>query len=175
MSDPIKQVREFHEAFGQEQADSPTAIDETTALSRSIWTGEELIEFLYASVGGDSEKFARICEDFQQGLTDATKKIIDKRPDVSDILVSQADALTDMMYFTYGTFAIAGIEPQPLFDIVQEANMGKLWEDGKPRYREDGKIMKPPIWEQHFAPEPKLKKEIERQSSAYFQHSRRNF
>lgn len=166
MSDPIKQVREFHDAFGQEQADRPTIIDETTALNRSIWTGEELIEFLYASVGGDPDNFNRICEAFQKGLTDASQKILDKRPDVSDVLVAQADALTDMMYFTYGTFAIAGIKPQPLFDIVQDANMGKLWEDGKARYREDGKIVKPPSWEESFAPEPKLKKEIQRQSSA---------
>jgi predicted HAD superfamily Cof-like phosphohydrolase len=38
-------------------------------------------------------------------------------------------------------------------------------EDGKPRFREgDGKIVKPPHWEENFAPEPKLKAEIERQS-----------
>lgn len=42
--------------------------------------------------------------------------------------------------------------------------MGKIWDDGKPRFREsDGKILKPPHWEANFAPEPRLKEEIQRQ------------
>ncbi len=75
------------------------------------------------------------------------------------------DALTDVSYFNYGSFAVAGVDPEPLFDIVQEANMGKLWEDGKPRFRDgDGKIVKPPNWENDYAPEPRLAAEIDRQS-----------
>jgi predicted HAD superfamily Cof-like phosphohydrolase len=56
-----------------------------------------------------------------------------------------------------------GVRPEELFRIVHEANMSKLWEDGKPRYREsDGKVIKPPTWQ---APEPLLSKEIARQQS----------
>lgn len=54
-----------------------------------------------------------------------------------------------------------GVNPTPIFNIVHKANMGKLFPDGRPRYRPDnGKVMKPDNWEQDFAPEPKIKAEI---------------
>lgn len=158
-------VRNFHKAFNHLTADKPTPIPEDVALSRAVWTGEELIEFLYATVAGDKEKFLTIFDNFVEGLVKTVDKIIDKDDLIEDVLVSQMDALTDIEYFNQGSFVIAGVEPFNLFKIVQEANMGKLWEDGKPRFREgDGKIIKPPHWEENFAPESKLKEEIERQS-----------
>lgn len=164
MNNPYLQVKEFHKAFQHPQNDKPTPIDEETALNRAVWTGEELVEFLYATVEGDGEKFEQVFDQFLQGLNKARQKTMEKNQDVSDKLVAQADALTDVMYFNYGSFAILGVEPQPLFDIVQNANMGKLFPDGKPRFREeDGKVIKPPKWEESFAPEPKLKEEINRQ------------
>ncbi|PAD84884.1 hypothetical protein CHH57_02305 [Niallia circulans] len=157
-------VREFHKAFGHKMADKPTAIDDATALNRTIWTGEELVEFLYGTVGGDLSKFEDIYELFKQGLDKAANKIRTEKKPVDDVLVAQMDALIDVEYFNQGSFTIAGVEPFNLFKIVQEANMGKLFDDGKPRYREeDGKIIKPPLWEENFAPEPRLIKEIERQ------------
>lgn len=77
-------------------------------------------------------------------------------------IYDQADALTDALYFILGGFAMMGIEPFNLLEIVHNANMSKLWEDGKPRYKEDGKVKKPEGW---VAPEPLLQKEIERQLS----------
>ncbi|PAV30358.1 HAD family hydrolase [Virgibacillus profundi] len=165
MNKHYKQVRDFHEAFGHEQANTPTEIDYSTALNRAIWTGEELVEFLYATVDGNKEEFSRTLNEFHKGLDKAAVKTIEKNPDVDNKLVAQMDALTDVSYFNYGSFAVAGVDPEPLFDIVQDANMGKLWEDGKPRYREeDNKIQKPPYWEFLYAPEAKLEAEIERQS-----------
>ena len=96
-----------------------------------------------------------------QALTDAETKQTKVGYGSTNLIVAQADALTDINYFVQGTFTMMGVEPQPLFDIVQEANMAKLGADGKPIYREsDGKIMKPEGWE---APEPKLEAEIENQ------------
>lgn len=157
-------VRDFHKAFNHKCSDKPTAIPEDIALNRAVWTGEELVEFLYATTAGDVSKFNYLCMNFLNGLTKSYKKIIDKSDPIEDVLVAQMDALTDIEYFNQGSFVVAGVEPFNLFKIVQDANMGKLWEDGKPRYREeDGKIAKPPYWEENFAPEPKLKEEIERQ------------
>jgi predicted HAD superfamily Cof-like phosphohydrolase len=154
-------VRDFHKAFNHKYSDKPTPIDKETALNRAVWTGEELVEFLYATVEGDEEQFREIFQSFINGLHKATFKIIDKGDKVEDVLVAQADALTDVEYFNQGSFTILGVEPFNLFKIVQSANMAKLHSDGKPRYREeDGKIVKPEGWE---APEPKLKSEIERQ------------
>lgn len=74
-------------------------------------------------------------------------------------IYEQADAMIDLMYFALGTMVEMGIEPEELFNIVQKANMDKLWEDGKPRYnKKDGKVMKPDSWED---PKPKIKRYID--------------
>lgn len=157
-------VREFHKAFGHHVADKPSAISSDLALNRAVWTGEELVEFLYATVKGDKEKFLELFNLFKEGLDKASQKILDKNEEIENVVVAQADALTDSLYFIFGSFVHLGVRPFNLFKIVQQANMGKLWDDGKPRYREeDGKIIKPPMWEEKFAPEPRLKAEIERQ------------
>ncbi len=62
-------------------------------------------------------------------------------------IVEQADAMIDVIYFALGTLVEMGIKPDELFEIVQHANMSKLWEDGKPHYAEDGKTIKPSTWE----------------------------
>jgi len=67
--------------------------------------------------------------------------------------VDQIDALTDAMYFIVGTFVEMGVNPDDFFDIVHGANMSKLV-DGKPIYKEDGKVAKPEGW---VAPEPQMK------------------
>lgn len=158
-------VRDFHTAFGHLLSDKPTPIPPDVALPRAVWTAEELVEFLYATVKGDKQLFSELYDLFIAGIESARDKILEKNDEIDDVVVAQADAITDANYFNFGTFAVMGVEPFNLFKIVQEANMGKLWDDGKPRYREsDGKIKKPPYWEERFAPEPKLKAEIERQT-----------
>ena len=53
-----------------------------------------------------------------------------------------ADALTDILYVTYGAGYAYGINLDKCFEEVQRANMSKLGEDGKPIYNEQGKVMK---------------------------------
>ena len=53
-----------------------------------------------------------------------------------------ADALTDILYVTYGAGYAYGIDLDKCFKEVQRANMSKLGEDGKPIYNEKGKVMK---------------------------------
>ena len=55
-----------------------------------------------------------------------------------------ADALTDILYVTYGAGYAYGIDLDKCFEEVQRANMSKLGEDGKPIYNEQGKVMKGP-------------------------------
>ena len=59
-------------------------------------------------------------------------------------LLEVADALTDILYVTYGAGHAFGINLDKCFEEVQNSNMSKLGEDGKPIYNEDGKIMKGP-------------------------------
>ena len=59
-------------------------------------------------------------------------------------LTEVADALTDLLYVTYGAGHAFGIDLDKCFDEVQNSNMSKLGEDGKPIYNEFGKVMKGP-------------------------------
>ena len=59
-------------------------------------------------------------------------------------LLEVADALTDLLYVTYGAGHAFGIDLDKCFDEVQNSNMSKLGEDGKPIYNELGKVMKGP-------------------------------
>ena len=78
-----------------------------------------------------------------------------------DDLIEQADAMIDLIYFALGTLVEMGIRPQTIMDIVHNANMSKLWPDGKPRFRNgDNKVIKPDGWE---APNDSIKAELDRQ------------
>jgi len=59
-------------------------------------------------------------------------------------LLEVADALTDILYVTYGAGHAFGIDLDKCFDEVQNSNMSKLGKDGNPIYNESGKIMKGP-------------------------------
>ena len=59
-------------------------------------------------------------------------------------LLEVADALTDILYVTYGEGHAFGIDLDKCFDEVQNSNMSKLGSDGKPIYNDAGKVMKGP-------------------------------
>ena len=62
----------------------------------------------------------------------------------ADNLVDVADALTDLLVVIYGAGHAYGIDLDECFKEVHRSNMSKLGEDGKPIYREDGKVLKGP-------------------------------
>ena len=65
-------------------------------------------------------------------------------------LLEVADALTDILYVTYGAGHAFGIDLDKCFEEVQNSNMSKLGEDGEPIYNESGKVMKGP---KYFKPD----------------------
>ncbi len=69
-----------------------------------------------------------------------------KNKDIKEV----ADALTDILYVTYGAGHAFGIDLDKCFEEVQRSNMSKLGEDGKPIYNEKGKVMKGP---KYFQPD----------------------
>jgi len=75
-----------------------------------------------------------------------------KQKDLTEV----ADALTDILYVTYGAGLAYGIDLDKCFKEVQRANMSKLSEDGKPIYNENGKVMKGPNYTK-----PNLKQFVE--------------
>ena len=74
----------------------------------------------------------------QEELDELDKAIQDKD------IVEVADALTDILYVTYGAGHAFGIDLDQCFNEVQNSNMSKLGDDGKPIYNENGKVMKGP-------------------------------
>jgi len=76
-------------------------------------------------------------------------------------IVEQADAMGDLLYFCLGSCVEMGVDIEPIFEIIQQSNMNKIWSDGTVHYREsDGKVAKPEGWQ---APEPQIEAEIKRQ------------
>ena len=63
-----------------------------------------------------------------------------RKKDIKEV----ADALTDILYVTYGAGHAFGIDLDKCFQEVQKSNMSKLGEDGKPIYNDKGKVMKGP-------------------------------
>ncbi len=115
MKNKIAAVHEFHTAFGLGVNNKPTAqLDIKKNLLRYELMREENEEYLEAANNHD--------------------------------LVEVADALGDMLYILCGTIIEHGMQHkiEEVFNEIQRSNMSKLGADGKPIYREDGKVLKGP-------------------------------
>ena len=166
MNKQYEQVREFHKAFNQEMPDKPTILDAGTLSTNSWMIGpmHELTQHIkeVSSVAHEGSNIGGM----------VAKRISWMLEELTELagaytIEEQVDALTDLIYFAIGTFTLMGVKPEPFFDIVHAANMGKLHEDGKPRFNEQGKIIKPDGWAEKYAPEPHIEKELFRQSNGY--------
>ncbi len=164
ITNPFKLVEEFHNVFAPAKSNTPTPFSPQEAINRAEFKAEELVEFLYGAANNDQQVFHQLVETFKVAIDQAEEKIINKQMPVTDPLVDEVDALTDLLYFTYGSFLMMGVDPTEIFSIVHQANMGKLFPDGKPHYHPiTHKVLKPGDWEEKYAPEAKIKKELEKQ------------
>ena len=112
---PINSVKKFHNAFNIDISNKPTVnIPFDKIELRHKLMFEENQEYFEAAKNKD--------------------------------LIEVADALGDMLYILCGTILTHGMQHkiEEVFDAIQESNMSKLGEDGKPIYREDGKVLKGP-------------------------------
>lgn len=115
MQSKIAAVQTFHDAFGLDSRKSPKAdLGVAKHMLRYKLMREENEEYLEAANDGD--------------------------------LVEVADALGDMLYILCGTIIEHGLQHkiEEVFEEIQRSNMSKLGADGKPIYREDGKVLKGP-------------------------------
>ena len=110
----FERVKEFMKSFGQEVKSKPKWPNDETMELRIDLIEEELGEFKNAILSADGT------------------------------LVDVADALSDLLYVVYGAGHSFGIDLDDCFAEVHRSNMSKLGEDGKPIYREDGKVLKGP-------------------------------
>ena len=168
----FNKVKAFHHMMDERTQEEPKAWDLQGATHRADFKIEELVEFVRASSNSDEDFQAAVAE-MHQALDKAATKVSKNIPAKQD-LIGQVDALIDTLYFTYGSFVLMGVDPERIFEIVHQANMGKVFPDGKAHFDPvTHKILKPDDWEEKYAPEPAIKKEIERQIKAYERHKER--
>ena len=86
-----------------------------------------------------NEKITSLRYDLIKEELDELKEAMDNN-DIKEV----ADALTDILYVTYGAGHAFGINLDKCFEEVQNSNMSKLGSDGKPIYNDKGKVMKGP-------------------------------
>ena len=86
-----------------------------------------------------TDKINKLRLDLIKEELDELKEAMDKKD-----LLEVADALTDILYVTYGAGHAFGINLDECFEEVQSSNMSKLDENGKPIYNNSGKVMKGP-------------------------------
>lgn len=121
----FNKVKEFHNAFGLVDPTRPKVPSNELIILRNKLLQEEYSEALDESN-----------DIFQKNITNQEIKDTD--------LHSLAKELADLLYVTYGYAAALGIDLDMVFDEVHRSNMSKLGENGKPIYREDGKVLKGP-------------------------------
>ena len=92
-----------------------------------------------------SDKIVKLRYDLIREELDEFADAIEKK-DIKEV----ADALTDILYVTYGAGHAFGIDLDSCFNEVQNSNMSKLGDDGKPIYNDKGKVMKGP---KYFKPD----------------------
>jgi predicted HAD superfamily Cof-like phosphohydrolase len=111
--DKINKVKEFHEVFGLDYNETPTANVEM-----------RMVELRHRLMQEENDEYLEACKD--------------------NDLTQIADALGDKMYILFGTIIAHGLQYkiEEIFDEIHRSNMSKLDENGKPIYREDGKILK---------------------------------
>ena len=89
--------------------------------------------------GFSSEKINKLRIDLIEEELEELKEAVNKKD-----LKEAIDALTDILYVTYGAGHAFGVNLDKCFDEVQNSNMSKLGNDGKPIFNEKGKVMKGP-------------------------------
>ncbi|VTS43642.1 haloacid dehalogenase [Streptococcus porcinus] len=161
--DNFNKVKDFHRLMDGDTIETPKGYTLKEASHRADFKIEELVEFVYATIQGDKNKFTQALMDMHSAIDKAAIKVQSKNSSESP-LVGQVDALTDLLYFTYGSFVLMGVDPQPIFETVHESNMGKIFPDGKAHFDPvTHKILKPDNWEEQYAPEKSIKKELDKQ------------
>ncbi len=117
----INKVKEFHETFGLEFHETPNSN-----------VSDRIVDLRHRLMQEENDEYLEACKEGNLTLI--------------------ADALGDKMYILFGTIIAHGLQHkiEEVFDEIHRSNMSKLDDNGKPIYREDGKILKS---ENYFLPD----------------------
>ncbi|WP_447925459.1 GNAT family N-acetyltransferase [Georgenia muralis] len=137
--DPDALVRQFHETYHLPVVADAPSVDRDRVHVRMALVAEELAELVEAVYGVSAG--AEVSAAFTRAVAadDGTRDTVEA-----------ADALGDLIYVIYGMALECGIPLDEVLAEIQASNLSKLGEDGRPIYREDGKVLKGPGF---FAPD----------------------
>ena len=126
MQNQLKSVKIFHETFGVKISNKPT-----------LELSKDILKLRHSLMQEENNEYLKAVEEKN--------------------LIEVADALGDMLYILCGTILTHGFQNliEDIFDEIQSSNMSKLGDDGKPIYRNDGKVLKGPNYKK-----PNIKKII---------------
>ncbi len=126
MQNQLKSVKKFHQAFGVKISNKPT-----------LELSKDILKLRHSLMEEENNEYLKAVEEKN--------------------LIEVADALGDMLYILCGTILTHGFQNliEDIFDEIQSSNMSKLGDDGKPIYRNDGKVLKGPNYKK-----PNIKKII---------------
>ena len=115
MQNQLKSVKIFHKAFGVKISNKPT-----------LELSKDILKLRHSLMEEENNEYLKAVEEKN--------------------LIEVADALGDMLYILCGTILTHGFQNliEDIFDEIQSSNMSKLGDDGKPIYRNDGKVLKGP-------------------------------
>lgn len=162
-------VLKFQQKFGHPFKEKPELPTLERFVDRKGWgTLEESLEQIH-TLANNQEEFDAAVEKMRMYFDKAVEKQKDKAfiLDIEEKLAALADGLGDELWFLLGDCVEAGIDIDPIIEIIERSNDSKMFtdEDGNPYVKvdENNKIMKSP---EFFAPEPYILEEIKRQLSA---------
>lgn len=137
--DPDALVRQFHETYHLPVVADAPSVDRDRVHMRMALVAEELAELVEAVYGESAG--AEVSAAFTRAVAadDGTRDTVEA-----------ADALGDLIYVVYGMALECGIPLDEVLAEIQASNLSKLGQDGRPIYREDGKVLKGPGF---FAPD----------------------
>lgn len=133
--EPEALVRQFHEVYGLPVADGPANVDIERIHMRMGLIAEEFAELTGACYGQEARRLVEEAWEAARARDDRTRDTVEV-----------ADALADLVYVIYGMALETGIPLHRVLAEVQGANLSKLGADGRPIYREDGKVLKGPAY-----------------------------
>ena len=160
MDDIYQMAQMFHQKFDDRAPKKPVALTDKEAGFRAEFMLEELFEFLVADTE-DKEEIKARAKAFHEALDRAVNKSLTKVRPQNETIVKQSDALGDLIYLAYGTFVLMGVDPKDIINSIHQANMDKLFADGKPHYDErTHKVLKADSWQ---GPEAGMKAAVKKQ------------
>lgn len=163
----FNKVKEFHRVMDGKTQEIPKIFSAREASARANFEVEEIVEFLSSAAAYDPVRFHELIAQLYASIDKAIDKVQRKKDsgEKIDLLSAQTDSLIDLLYLTYGSLVLSGIDPYEMFEIVHQANLAKIFPDGKAHFdSETHKVLKPDNWEEKYAPEKKIRRELDRQT-----------